>query len=57
MMKYTLCGRPQSCCPTVEVDEEDVTIYDDFGGKVLLTTDQFERLKVIDSVRKHGHVI
>jgi len=38
----TLCGT-QGCCPTVELDPDNntVTIKDDFGGTVKLTTDEW----------------
>ena len=41
----TLCGT-QGCCPTVDfTDPQQVVIKDDFGGKVQLTTGQWDDLK------------
>ncbi|MGH3867303.1 MAG: hypothetical protein ACRDQ4_14395 [Pseudonocardiaceae bacterium] len=36
----TLCG-VQGCCPTVELGQAEVVLRDDFGGKVLLTREQW----------------
>lgn len=40
--RLTLCG-VQGCCPTVVIDHnsDEVTITDDFGGKVKLTKEQW----------------
>lgn len=40
-----LCGKGKGCCPTIAVNSEEVTIEDDFGGKVKLTKEEFEILK------------
>jgi len=42
LLTLTLCQN--GCCPTVEFDTDSVIIKDDFGGKVSLTTAQFEIL-------------
>lgn len=43
--KITLCG-VQGCCPTIDFTVADqITICDDFGGKVKLTQDQWSDLK------------
>lgn len=38
------CGK-DGCCPTVTLLKDGVLIEDDFGGKVKLTSRQFEILK------------
>lgn len=44
--KVTLCGA-QGCCPTVDfTNPEEVVFRDDFGGKVRLTRQEWEELKV-----------
>ena len=50
--KYTLCGRPGTCCPVVEQISEDVfTITDDFGGKVQITKEQMSLMQpVLDHI-------
>lgn len=40
--KLTLCQT--GCCPEVEVEGDHVTITDDWGGKVSLTTTELEIL-------------
>lgn len=49
---YTLCGR-NSCCPVVtQINDDEFTITDDFGGSVKLTTEQVKLLQhVIDHVQ------
>ncbi|MBI2984711.1 MAG: hypothetical protein HYY50_03740 [Candidatus Kerfeldbacteria bacterium] len=44
--RHTLCG-VQGCCPTVEInhDSDEVTIADDFGGKVKLTKEQWREAR------------
>jgi hypothetical protein len=39
----TLC-HTKDCCPTLEQQENTVLIQDDFGGKVVLTGDQWNLL-------------
>ena len=39
----TLCQNDE-CCPTLERQENTVFIQDDFGGKVVLTGDQWNLL-------------
>jgi hypothetical protein len=39
----TLC-HTKDCCPTLERQEDAVLIQDDFGGKVVLTGDQWDLL-------------
>jgi len=39
MKKFKLCGESK-CCPEVTVEENQVIITDDFGGKVILTKEQ-----------------
>lgn len=41
--KVTLCGG-SGCCPTVENVDDTYVLKDDFGGKVMLTTEQFEAM-------------
>ena len=44
---HTLCG-VQGCCPTVSVfDDNSVEITDDFGGKVKLSSAEFQELQGI----------
>lgn len=42
LIKLTLCQN--DCCPTVEFNKDSVIIKDDFGGRVILTADQFKIL-------------
>lgn len=43
--RIVLCRKGSNCCPVVErVTEDEITISDDFGGKVKLTADQFKML-------------
>jgi len=42
LIKLTLCQN--GCCPTVEIDTENVIIKDDLGGRVSLTIAQFKIL-------------
>jgi len=36
-----LC-KPNSCCPVITKNEDNMTITDDFGGKVQFTFEQWE---------------
>ena len=45
MKTVVLCGKPHGCCPEINIDEENVEISDDYGGKVTLTPTEFELLK------------
>lgn len=40
---FKMCG-VQGCCPTVERDADKVIFRDDFGGKVVLTIEQWDDL-------------
>ena len=46
-MKIMLCGRPGSCCPTVDYDKikDEVIIEDDYCNTVTMTKEQFEILQ------------
>jgi hypothetical protein len=45
-IKYTMCGRPGSCCPVItETEDNKFTITDDYDGKVTLTKDELSLLK------------
>ena len=46
-MKVMLCGRPNACCPSVELLADGLTIEinDDYGGNVQMTKAEFEQLK------------
>jgi hypothetical protein len=45
-IKYTMCGRPGSCCPVLtEVEDNKFTITDDYNGKVVLTKEELSLLK------------
>jgi len=48
MTTIVLCGRPSACCPVVNIERDNITITDDYGGKVVLTKDQFVMLKDVD---------
>jgi len=42
---FTLCGC-NNCCPTVTVEKDGTYVLkDDFGGTVILTSEQFALLK------------
>ncbi len=43
MRKFKLCS-DEKCCPEVIVDNDNITITDDFGGKVKLTRKQLDIL-------------
>jgi hypothetical protein len=45
---YTLCGS-QGCCPTATLNKENgnITIEDDDGGTVVLTSEQWVAAKAI----------
>jgi len=47
MTTIVLCGKPKRCCPVVNISEtkDEVTITDDYGGKVIMTKEQYEILK------------
>ena len=47
MKKYMLCGRPGSCCPSVEYELKTDYVYitDDGGDIVKMTKEQFKILK------------
>lgn len=51
--KFTLCGRPGTCCPVVEqVSDQEYTITDDFGGSVRITREQLALMQtVVDHAR------
>jgi len=40
-----LCPGEEGCCPQLTFGKDGVVITDDFGGKVKLTTEQFDLLK------------
>ena len=42
-MKFSLCAK-NSCCPEVEIVDNNVTISDDFGGKVTLSKEEVNML-------------
>jgi len=46
-MKITLCGRPNACCPTVELLPDGVTIEIEFddGESTQMTKSEFENFK------------
>jgi hypothetical protein len=45
-IKYTMCGRPGSCCPVLsEIEDNKFTITDDYEGKVVLTKEELSLLK------------
>lgn len=48
-----LCTRQNSCCPIITVENNEVTIQDDYNGSVKMTLDQAnlisEALKAIKS--------
>jgi len=44
MPKITLCGSPGCKCPVVNFTEEGLTITDDYGGSVQLTTREAKQL-------------
>ena len=43
MKEITLCGKGR-CCPVAKIDGDTVTITDDYGGSVRLTTEQIKVL-------------
>lgn len=43
----TVLCKPNSCCPVITKDLENITITDDFGGKVKFTHEQWEMLGTI----------
>jgi len=46
--KFTLCGRPGTCCPVVEqLDDSTYRITDDHGGSVLITPEQMVLLQAV----------
>lgn len=44
MKKVTLYCGDKKCCPVVTFNKKDVTLKDDFGGKVKLTHKQINLL-------------
>lgn len=47
MTKIVLCGNPKGgCCPVVNIsnNKDEVTITDDYQGKVKMTKEQFKLL-------------
>ena len=47
MRTIVLCGRPNSCCPEVHINDEktDVNITDDYGNVVYMKFDEFRILQ------------
>jgi hypothetical protein len=46
--KFTLCGRPGTCCPVVEqTSDTEYTITDDFGGSVKITQEQMALMQAV----------
>ena len=45
LKEVMLCDEDHHCCPVVSVSSEEVSIKDDFGGSVKMTSDQFKILK------------
>ena len=43
MKEITLCGKGR-CCPVAKVDGDNITITDDYGGSVKLTTEHIRAL-------------
>ena len=45
LKEVVLCDDDGHCCPMVSVSSEGVSIRDDFGGSVKMTSGQFRILK------------
>jgi hypothetical protein len=43
-----LCGGKRRCCPSVSVEGNEITIQDDYGGKVILTRAEVREFKKIE---------